>query len=556
MPPPLVSLSERKWSPAFWIFTAAVLAVVSLWIPEGFATALGTPIETVLWIAFISAAGIMTVPMLPRVQVDASLGAPVCVAAAVVLDPSFAALVALLGITSERELHRGVPLDSLVFNHAQMALSTGTAATVAAWAPIGFVPSTLAAVITFNMVNIVAITGSLWLRKRLDLQRAAKGAANPFPRFLVNFLFVSSLALLIVVAYESVGVWGVGLLAFPLWLGYSALSSARQSEDRAEELAMRVRELETLNRLSEQLVSVRRRYEVAETTVLALEEALGTEQVGVSFDGDIDPSLDVVKLRGSEPAAVGIPHDRTERSVEVVEAIAGLAGMALQRLHLEQELAENEKARARLSERILEEATHERSRIALEIHDDVLPYLAAAAIQADNVRTAIDSGDAARAHQLTDVVHNAAHDGIARLREVLDKLRHRILVPGELRDGLQAALDDLDLRHGVTGKLHAPDPLPGLPLAVEILVLETVRGCLANVARHAQAETLELTVDFADGTIQVEVQDDGRGFDPDAVDSGHHGLILMAQRVELARGRLHVDSAPGRGTTVRMEVPL
>jgi signal transduction histidine kinase len=95
-----------------------------------------------------------------------------------------------------------------------------------------------------------------------------------------------------------------------------------------------------------------------------------------------------------------------------------------------------------------------------------------------------------------------------------------------------------------------------LPLAVEILMLETIRGCLFNVARHANARSVQVRILADEWRITAVVSDDGDGFDPASVPSGHHGLALMRQRVELARGRFRIDSRLGAGTTVEVEVPV
>jgi len=91
---------------------------------------------------------------------------------------------------------------------------------------------------------------------------------------------------------------------------------------------------------------------------------------------------------------------------------------------------------------------------------------------------------------------------------------------------------------------------------VEILLTETVTGLLTNVVRHAQASRVTIRLRTVGAMAQVEVTDDGDGFDPDAVGAGHHGLALMRQRAALAKAEFAVDSGPGRGTTIRLEVPV
>jgi signal transduction histidine kinase len=513
--------------------------------------------ELAMWTGFIAASHLLVLPALPRNYLEVSLGAPVILASAVLLPPPIVVLINFLGFVNERELRLEAPLALSVFNRAQLALSAGAAAVAAQAQPWNQVAGTVVAVLVYNLLNTIFVTASLTTRRRVEVGEAARMATAPFPGFMVDFGLVTLLALYVVLAYDTAGPFAVGLLALPLWLGFSALRSSRKAEDRAEELADRVRELETLNAAATEFLTARQGDHAAFVATGALGRALDSDEVEVALDGTLHrDELHRVPVPGLEPAAVGVPHSLSERQLAVVEAIAGLLGMTLLRQQLEQDLAEVQSARAALSGRILEEGTRERSRIALEIHDDVLPSLAAAQIQADNVRSALEAGAHDRAIDIARATYEAAHAAIGRLREVLDDLHRQILVPGALRPHLVDAISELRMRHGVEGAILAEEELPALPHAVEILVLETVRGCLANVARHAGADRVEVHLDVSDRAISLEVRDDGRGFDPDAVEEGHHGLVLMAQRVELARGRFSVESAAGSGTRVRAEVPM
>lgn len=538
------------------MFVCLLMAAAVAVTPLGFQRLLERPLEAVVWVAFIAAGNLLTIPVLPRLGIDASIGGPISVASAVVLPAPLVVLINALGFTNERELRGRADAWHVVFNRAQAGLSAGAAAVAANLQPGDMVTGTIVAVIVYNVVNTGAVAVGVVLLGRQDIGTATRNATVPFPRFAVDFGLVALLALMVVIAYQQVGAVAVVLLAVPLWLGYSALRSARVAEDRAEQLAARVADLETLNGFGARLLTVRRPDQIAEEGERALRAVLESEDVVVSLAGDVGDGLEVVKVQGAEPTAIGVPAGATGASLAVVEAIAGLLSMALQRLELERELSETERARTALSGKILEEGTRERSRIALEIHDEVLPYFAAGEIQADNVRSSLRAGDTEGTERLAAATRDAVGDGIERLREVLDALRRQVVVPGGLRPALLDALDELRLHHGLRASLHAPDPFPPLPLAVEILLLETIRGCLANVARHADACAVDVILDITDATVLLTVRDDGRGFDPASVPDGHHGLALMSQRVELGRGRFAVESAPDAGTTVEVEVPV
>ena len=529
---------------------------VAVLMPAGIALALQNPVEAVLWVVLIAAANMVAVPILPKVDVEASLGSPVIVASAVLFDPALTAFLNVVGFTNEREFRSGTSGWAIAFNRTQNGLAAAAASWCAIRQPYGLVAGAVLAGLVYNAINTVAVGVWVYLRGKTGLGPATKAVSNPFPRFAVDYGLVALLAIAIVLLYREISPWALALVLVPGYLGYSAMRSARVAEDRAEELAERVRDLETLNALSVQLLSARRAVDVTTIASSGLARALDTQDVEVSLAGNLPADLLVIKVPGAEPAAIGVPADSPHRSLAVVEAAAALLGMALQRLALESEVAAGQRARVALSGQILEEGTRERSRIGLEIHDEVLPYLAAAEIQADNVRSALNGGDPGQAGRLVAVTRDAVGAGVVRLKEVLEALRRQVVVPGGLCQGLTETLAELRITTGIEYELVTPEPMPELPLAVEIIVLELVRGCLTNVTRHANATRIEVRIEVKRDVLVAKVCDNGRGFDPAGVPAGHYGLQLMAQRLELARGRFAVDSAPGAGTRVLVEVPL
>jgi signal transduction histidine kinase len=319
-----------------------------------------------------------------------------------------------------------------------------------------------------------------------------------------------------------------------------------------------VLELEMLNRLSGELLSVHDADDVAPIATKTLERALDATSVVVDLTGDAASGGVRIDIPGSDPAAIVLDvadADRADASDAVVEAAASLIGLTLTRLRVEAELAETERARTALTARILEEATHERSRIAMEVHDDVLPLFAAAQMQIDNADMLIEMGEAARASEVVEKATLGVSDGIRALRDTLESLRQSTLVPGTVTEGVRKVLADMQARTGTRATLKAPDPMPELPFAVELLAYETIRGSLANVEKHAHASSVH--VEFLDegDRLVILMRDDGRGFDPTKVGMRSHGVALMRQRAELARGSFDITGAPDKGTTVRLEVP-
>jgi signal transduction histidine kinase len=175
------------------------------------------------------------------------------------------------------------------------------------------------------------------------------------------------------------------------------------------------------------------------------------------------------------------------------------------------------------------------------------------------------TAEAAAAQMDRDLV--AARAQIERLRELageaLEELRALILGlrPPELeRDGLTGALrkevEMLGAVHGANVDLQIE---PGFTIDTddrELALLRIVHEALHNAVRHAHAEHVTVRVGATNGALVVEVADDGVGFDPESAElrSRHLGLTSMEERARELRGRLRIDSRPGTGTTVRIEL--
>jgi two-component system NarL family sensor kinase len=95
-----------------------------------------------------------------------------------------------------------------------------------------------------------------------------------------------------------------------------------------------------------------------------------------------------------------------------------------------------------------------------------------------------------------------------------------------------------------------------IPPGVEVALFRIAEEALGNVARHAGAGTARLRLELLPESAALEVEDDGRGFDPGAVPADRFGLVGMRERARLLGGELRVESAPGAGTRVLARVPL
>jgi signal transduction histidine kinase len=199
----------------------------------------------------------------------------------------------------------------------------------------------------------------------------------------------------------------------------------------------------------------------------------------------------------------------------------------------------------------------ERNRLALELHDVVSQKLFSVMLTAEAASTQMDR----------DLV--AARAQLVRLRELageaLEELRSLILGlrPPELeRDGLTGTLrkevEMVARTHGTHIDLSIEPGFSsdGGDSDRELALLRIAHEALYNAVRHANADHVTVRLAGEDGKLVIEVSDDGVGFDPQAPDvrSRHLGLTSMEERARESQGRLKIRSAPGQGTTIRVEL--
>jgi signal transduction histidine kinase len=248
--------------------------------------------------------------------------------------------------------------------------------------------------------------------------------------------------------------------------------------------------------------------------------------------------------RGGEPLALVIHDAALEEERELVTAAGGAAALTLENERLSAEL------RARIEElhasraRIVRAADEERRRLERDLHDGAQQRLVALAL---DLKRARDSDDPDTMRALTESALRELTEATAELRELA-----RGIHPAVLTDrGLPAAVDALASRAQVPVEVCAV-PEERLVPAVESTVYFVVAEALTNITRYAHASHAEVEIARANGSLIVEVRDDGVGGANPAHGSGLRGL---ADRVAAVDGRLVVRDGPEAGTVVHVEIP-
>jgi signal transduction histidine kinase len=251
-----------------------------------------------------------------------------------------------------------------------------------------------------------------------------------------------------------------------------------------------------------------------------------------------DQTIGVVRLDHREP------HAYTERHAGLAHAIANQAAVAI----------ENARLYARAQEAA---ALEERQRLARELHDSVTQALYGVTMYAEAAATLLASGDQQTATTYLREVRNTAQEALKEMRLLIFELRPPILAQEGLVAALQARLAAVEGRiAGLTATFDVQGDLR-LPAPVEEALYGIAQETLNNVFKHAQAHTVALTLWQEGQVVRLEIADDGTGFDPAAVQGrGGLGLGGMTERAAQVGGRLMVDTTPGQGTRVRVEVEL
>jgi two-component system, NarL family, sensor histidine kinase UhpB len=220
-----------------------------------------------------------------------------------------------------------------------------------------------------------------------------------------------------------------------------------------------------------------------------------------------------------------------------------------QRKRTEVELARRAQQLESLSRKLIQAQETERRALSNELHDDLGQMLFALKLNLERN----GKGDAESMSLL--------EGAISRMRDLVQALRPPLLDEYGLEASLRWHVEREAARAGLAFNLDVAPLDKRPPVTVEITCFRIAQEALSNAIRHAGAHRIDVELREADGRLQLTVRDDGQGFDAPAARTraatgGSQGLLSMQERAGLVGGELEIDSAPGRGTTLRASLPL
>jgi signal transduction histidine kinase len=159
-----------------------------------------------------------------------------------------------------------------------------------------------------------------------------------------------------------------------------------------------------------------------------------------------------------------------------------------------------------------------------------------------------------------DQARATARENLVEARRLVAALRPEILEGSSLPEALRRLAVRWSESSGIPATLTVTGEERPIPQEAQVALLRTMQEALQNVRRHAGASAVNVTLSYMDDLVALDVQDDGRGFDPESViavgvERGF-GLRAMRERVEALGGSLLVESEPGEGCTLAVELPV
>ena len=272
-------------------------------------------------------------------------------------------------------------------------------------------------------------------------------------------------------------------------------------------------------------------------------------------------SADAVGRGGAQAIELPGGHDEAARLGAALDRL--LASLQRERdelrtlnAELDQRVAERTEEIRRLARESRDAAVvRERLRLARDLHD-TLAHSMMAMLTEIRVLKRLASTQPQQLPEELVRAEQAAREGLQEARHAIDQLRSNPVRQVGLGSALAELARNFGERHGIAVRCDIDPALAATDSVSAEAVFRMAEELLRNVERHAEAQQVQLVLRHADRQACLELQDDGCGFDPQAVPPGHSGLVGLHEQAQAIDARLQIHSGPGRGTRVRLCWPL
>ncbi|MBN2048543.1 MAG: hypothetical protein JW750_11930 [Anaerolineaceae bacterium] len=202
----------------------------------------------------------------------------------------------------------------------------------------------------------------------------------------------------------------------------------------------------------------------------------------------------------------------------------------------------------------------ERERLARELHDELAQELALINVQAQLISDLLKAGKIEQAETQLQILSQEARQAQVDVRGEISKLLYRVTTQEDFLDALKRFIHSFRQSYGLDAQLALTDDQMKITFepATEVQLLRIVQEALTNVRKHAQATFVRVMIMNAANFTQLVIEDNGIGFDPERLPASRqsYGLGIISERAKEFHGRVKVESTPGKGTRIIVEIPM
>ena len=249
------------------------------------------------------------------------------------------------------------------------------------------------------------------------------------------------------------------------------------------------------------------------------------------------------------------PNGQVAGFIKVVEDITQRRRVKEALRASEEALRKSKESYRSLAGQLLTAQETERRRLARELHDDLTQRLAALAIEATRLEHQLQPSQGAisgRLKEMRDKIEELSKD----THSISRRLHPSVLDDLGLADAVNSECASFAQREGIMVN-YKPENIPqGVPPDIALCIYRIIQESLRNIARHARATEVDISLVGKNDAIHLSLKDNGIGFNPLKVKKGGLGLASMKERVYLVHGDFSIQSRPGQGTVIEVLIPL
>jgi PAS domain S-box-containing protein len=265
----------------------------------------------------------------------------------------------------------------------------------------------------------------------------------------------------------------------------------------------------------------------------------------------------------TEPTMITLRNDNSARQYNLnLNKLRGRHDEVIGQLLLLHDVTEQKKAQTKILEQQRVVATlQERERLARELHDGVGQVLGYVSMQVQTALKWLRDGNKDKAESIMGRIVEVSKDAHADVRESIMSLSAGSDPDWSLIPALKKYIDRFQANYGIRTKLSIPDGIADdtFDPAAGAQLLRVIQEAMTNCRKHSGAHFLKIGVELDGNRAYITVSDDGHGFDLEQLEHGepgHFGLSFMRERMEQIGGSLKIDSKPGGGTILRLDMPI